>query len=142
MRPGHRPRGGEDLDLEAARLLLRRHLLDVAEDVPKVDADLAEAGAARDRRVVARLAALHVVRVARRVAGALAVRLEHADGREVWSLPMFDGVLLLLRLERARRRLGQELVLAAHDGVVQWAEASEIFLGDDLLVQNVAQRRS
>ena len=99
---------------------------------PEVERDLAEAGAARDRRVVARLAALHVVRVARRVAGALAVRLEHADRNQDLELAdERDVVPLLLRRDaRDVAAVGQELVLAGHDRRAVRDEAEEAGHGD------------
>ena len=72
------------------------------------------------------------MRVAGRVAGALAVRLEHADGDEDLELAdERDVVPLLLRRDaRDVAAVGQELVLAAHDGRAVGDEAEEAGHGD------------
>jgi hypothetical protein len=82
------------------------------EGVVEVEADLAEASAAGDRREVAGEAAVAVVHVALRVAGALAVRLEHADGHG--------------DLELANRRQVVPLFLGAHAGDVAAVRREEV----------------
>eukprot|EP00629_Pelagomonadales_sp_RCC1024_P017122 CAMPEP_0119259054 /NCGR_PEP_ID=MMETSP1329-20130426/25_1 /TAXON_ID=114041 /ORGANISM="Genus nov. species nov., Strain RCC1024" /LENGTH=572 /DNA_ID=CAMNT_0007258409 /DNA_START=114 /DNA_END=1829 /DNA_ORIENTATION=- len=77
----HREAAVVDLDLAPARLLLLRLLREDVEGLVEVQGDLA-AALALDRGVVAGQAALRVVHVAGRRAGALAVRLEHADEHE------------------------------------------------------------
>merc|ERR1712091_370933 len=90
----------EELDLEAARLLLRGLAGGAAgegEGVPEVEEEVAAGAAlALDGRVVARLAAAHVVDVALGRARALAVRLEHADEREDLELAVERDVVPLL----------------------------------------------
>ena len=94
-----------------------------------------------DKRTVA------VVHVALRVAGALAVRLEHADGHE--DLELADGrdvvPLLLGRHAGDVAAVRREPVLARHDRERLHDEAEERGHGDaavlDLGVAQVADRR-
>ena len=143
-----------DLGEEALLLVGRGHVAEAeAERVVKVEQDLLERAAlALDGRVVARLAALGVVRVRLREAGALAVRLEHAHRREDLELADHGDVrpLLLGRAARDVAPVGQDRVVARDDVADEVArrlheEAEEAGHGDaavlDLGVAQVADRR-